>query len=300
MDFIFAGRPLLHLPVWSIYLVALHYHHELSGKIFSIDELLVLFGISLLAASAYFINQVYDYQSDLENRKLGFLQLRLISSKKMMAAFLISAITAIFIASFISGFIFVIFLQLFILGFIYSVPPMKLKDRPISGLIANAYGFGFLIPLSIMPDITVHNAGLLGWDNPFYFFCTVASIYLLTTIPDIEGDKKTDKKTLAVIMPVWSVKIMGLLLMLLSGWIAFKSRFPILFIVSLISSVFILLSIFIRNKKIEFIAIKFPILLLTLLAGYFYPAYLLFVVALIILTRVYYKKRFNVIYPKLT
>jgi len=33
LDYIFAARPMLLLPVWSIFLVALHYHHELAQKL---------------------------------------------------------------------------------------------------------------------------------------------------------------------------------------------------------------------------------------------------------------------------
>jgi hypothetical protein len=35
------------------------------------------------------------------------------------------------------------------------------------------------------------------------------------------------------------------------------------------------------------------------LAGYFFPVYFLFIVALLIATRIYYRKRFDVIYPRL-
>jgi len=46
-------------------------------------------------------------------------------------------------------------------------------------------------------------------------------------------------------------------------------------------------------------ACKFPILLLTLLAGIHFPFYLFLLLLTIILTRVYYKKRFGIVYPKL-
>ena len=46
-------------------------------------------------------------------------------------------------------------------------------------------------------------------------------------------------------------------------------------------------------------AAKMPLLALTLLAGYYYPVYLGFVVALLVGTRTYYHRRFGVIYPEL-
>jgi hypothetical protein len=47
-------------------------------------------------------------------------------------------------------------------------------------------------------------------------------------------------------------------------------------------------------------AAKIPILLLTLLAGTFYPAFFVFIIVLVWLTRVYYRRRFNMVYPSLT
>jgi hypothetical protein len=45
-------------------------------------------------------------------------------------------------------------------------------------------------------------------------------------------------------------------------------------------------------------AAKLPLLLLTLLAGFFYPGYFLFVVALLFGTRIYYRRRFHIAYPR--
>ena len=55
----------------------------------------------------------------------------------------------------------------------------------------------------------------------------------------------------------------------------------------------------VRSQQAVLFAAKRPILLLTLLAGYHYPVYLAFVVALLILTRTYYARRFGMVYPRL-
>lgn len=300
LDYIFAARPFLHLPVWSIFLVATYYHHQLSGKSFGLIEFIILFSLTLSAAAAYFINQIYDFESDKLNDKLGFLQKKILTDRNMITANIITSLLSVILIALISNLIFFILLQLLVLGYIYSAPPLRLKDRPFWGLLSNSYGFGFLIPLSVMPELNTHNSALLGWDNPFYFLATVASIYLLTTIPDIDGDRKTGKKTLSVIIPVPIVKILSLMIMLYSAYIAYRSNFDVLAIISVLSSIPIVLSLFIKNQAVVLFSVKFPILLLTLLAGYFYPYYFGFIVALIIITRVYYKKRFNMVYPKIT
>ena len=50
----------------------------------------------------------------------------------------------------------------------------------------------------------------------------------------------------------------------------------------------------------KLLVIGVGVLMLTLLAGYFFWGYILFVVALIIGSRIYYRKRFLITYPKLT
>ncbi|KAA3631716.1 MAG: hypothetical protein DWP97_12455 [Calditrichaeota bacterium] len=68
----------------------------------------------------------------------------------------------------------------------------------------------------------------------------------------------------------------------------------------MISILPLLISLFKNDTRILFFAIKFPILLLTMVSAYFFWQYGLFIVVLITATRIYYKKRFNMDYPKLT
>ena len=300
LDYIFAARPMLLLPVWSIFLVALHYHHELAEKTFSWSDLLILSCLTILTAGAYYINQVFDIESDKLNSKLGFLQKRLVSAGMLMAMYIIFSVLALSAAVFISTTLFIIFLQLLLLSFVYSAPPFRLKDRAVSGLFANAYSFGFLIPISVMPLITQHSAGLMGWDNPFYFFLSVMGVHILTTIPDIKGDKAAGKKTIGLILPLRVALLSAFMSFGGAALVAHYSNFLPLMIIAVISATLALTALVSTNFQIILAAAKIPILLLTLLAGYFYPIYFLFVVALLFLTRAYYKKRFNVVYPGLT
>ena len=300
LDYIFAARPMLLLPVWSIFLVALHYHHELAEKTFSWSDLLILSCLTILTAGAYYINQVFDIESDKLNSKLGFLQKRLVSAGMLMAMYIIFSVLALSAAVFISTTLFIIFLQLLLLSFVYSAPPFRLKDRAVSGLFANAYSFGFLIPISVMPLITQHSAGLMGWDNPFYFFLSVIGVHILTTIPDIKGDKAAGKKTIGLILPLRVALLSAFMSFGGAALVAHYSNFLPLMIIAVISATLALTALVSTNLQIILAAAKIPILLLTLLAGYFYPIYFLFIVALLFLTRAYYKKRFNVVYPGLT
>ena len=74
LDLLFAARPMLHIPVWTVFLITLHYHHELTGDSFDWRDLLMIVSLNLVFAGAYYINQVFDVRSDAINKKLGFFK----------------------------------------------------------------------------------------------------------------------------------------------------------------------------------------------------------------------------------
>jgi 4-hydroxybenzoate polyprenyltransferase len=300
LDLIFAARPMLHLPGWSIFLVALHYHHQLSGQYFSLEDLFVLVGITLLTAGAMYLNQVFDAASDEINDKLGFISRGYLGERDMMAAFLTASLAGSVIGEFISFVTVGIFVQAFALAWIYSVPPFRLKDRAFSGMLANGWAFGWLISLAVMPEINLNNAGLLGWDIPFYFFYVVAAVHCLTTIPDREGDRATGKMTVAVVVGSRITYGLAALFYLLALVTALLSGFMPLAVLAGIALALIGVNLLGSERIPATMAAKIPILLLTLLAGTFYPAFLVFIIVLVWLTRVYYRRRFNMVYPSLT
>ncbi len=295
IDFIFAARPMLLLPVWSLYLIADKFYF--GAEFFEILDFIVLFSLTLLVAGAYYINQIYDYQSDLINKKLGFLQSGKISKNEMTVVFVLISIIAIITGFKISPFLGGLFCVVFILGYIYSAPPLRLKDRPLLGLLSNSFAYGFLVPLSI-PGIAA-TPDYLIMIMPTYYFMIVSAGYLLTIIPDRDGDAKTGKQTLAVLLSDKSVIIVAIILLMISLLLAWQMNHLLLMIISSIS-ILLYITILISPKiNLILMACKVPILLMSLLAGYYYPGYLIFLVALLILTRLYYKKRFGMVYPRI-
>ena len=115
----------------------------------------------------------------------------------------------------------------------------------------------------------------------------------------MKGDERTGSKTIAMMLKRTGSLSIALLFMLSAVFLAFKSGYEILAYLAVLTSVLILAAIFIKSERIILLIAKLPPLLLTLLAGYFYPVYLLFIVALLFTMRIYYRKRFGIIYPKL-
>ena len=298
-DFIFAARPMLHIPVWTVYLLCLHYHHELTGESIDYLDLLMLLALNLAFAGAFYINQVFDIESDAINQKLGFIGHGIVSARTMVLAFGVCSMTALLLALWLSSLAFGIMAQIVLLSYAYSAPPWRLKDRPFWSLFANAWTFGFLIPFSVMPDLNLHNAGLLGWDNPFYFLAAVGGITALTMIPDRAGDSLTGKRTVAVVLGTRSTLTIAFILLSTAAYVAFRSQYAPLFYLAGLAAVFVLFAFLFYSERLILVAVKFPLLLMTLLAGFFYPGYLLFLVALVFATRIYYQKRFGILYPSL-
>ena len=299
LDYFFAARPLLQLPIWTVYLVSLHYSRESSMGRFGWPDLLIMLGISLLFTGAAYLNQVYDIESDRINRKVGFLQRGFLRPSQLTTGFAVVSIIPMAIAPFVSLLTLIIFAQFLLLSYFYSAPPLRLKDRPIGGLFANAYGHGLLVAIAVAFNLGLSDLDRLRWDIPVYFFLTVAAAHCLTTIPDRGGDAASGKHTLAVVLPRHGVLLVALILIAFSVVVALLRDYELLASLSIVAGVLALAALFLRIDAAVRFAAKMPLLLLTLVAGYFYPVYLAFVVALLIATRAYYLKRFGVVYPEL-
>jgi len=308
LDYIFATRPMLLLPVWTVYLIARHWHYQKSGLAIDLTDLYLLAGLTLVFAGAYYLNQVHDFKTDMINKKGGFLQHGLISRWQMTMAFVITSLLGISLGAMVSVAAVVLLAVIIVLGYLYSASPYRLKDRPIGGLLVNMAANGFLVAFSVTTRLSWHEQVSFQLWLPLYFALTVGGTYLLTTLPDQAGDKQTGKKTLVVwLVSLTSMKLGRLLTIQLAHLLMLGSIYSArqidswpLAILSLVTLVMITLNIFVSSEQLLLATIKLPLLLLTLLAGWYAPGYFLFVVALFIVTRIYYRHRFKMKYPRLT
>jgi len=296
IDFIFAARPMLLLPVWSIFLITKHFYFGETSL--EIIDYVVLTCLTFLVAGAYYINQVYDYQSDLINKKLGFLQSGKISKNEMIFVYLFCSVISVITGFKISIFLGALFCVMLALGFTYSAPPLRLKDRPIAGLLSNSIAYGILVPLTI-PGF-IERVEYLAMILPTYLFLTVSAGYLLTILPDRDGDAKTGKQTLAVILSDRTVISVAIVLLLFSVLIAWQMNHLYLMRISSVSLLLYVVTLIYPKSNLILLACKLPILLMSILAGYYYHSYFIFLIALLFLTRLYYKKRFGIVYPRIS
>ncbi|MFQ5676087.1 MAG: UbiA prenyltransferase family protein, partial [bacterium] len=209
LDYFFVLRPTLFFPVWTVFLAGFFVQSKYgvsaptgsvstNGSVVGNDLDFVWVGLFLtcLMGASFVLNQIMDRHTDGQNRKLFLIaDGHLTPRAAFIESIALSAVALVF------GFIFsitigVLFVAIFALtGWLYSFEPFKLKDRPILGLVANGLG-AFLIFVGgwiVHGNLTVES---ITYSVPYV--CAVAAVYLLTTLPDMEGDASTKKMTFGV------------------------------------------------------------------------------------------------------
>lgn len=293
LDHLFLIRPVLMPPVWTILLLGHRRSSQLSGD----DNLpgLAVLLVTFLVGAVYVLNQIFDIESDRQNKKLFFLAKGYISKRsaifEMVLLNLISIIPA-FLISVKLGFLFTLGM---LFGILYSTPPVSLKNRPFGGLILNVLAHGnlaFLIGWSMNHSLSTKS---LLFSFPYMF--AVGAIYLNTTIPDMEGDRRSGKITLAVRWGKERVIILSSILVAVAIVLSILLEDIPFLLASSLSFPFFIFSAFTRKERQIVIATKVSILFLSIAAGIFYPWYFVILILGFIGTRLYYKARFNLDYP---
>jgi 1,4-dihydroxy-2-naphthoate octaprenyltransferase len=186
-------------------------------------------------------------------------------------------------------------LNIILLGLAYSLPVIRLKDRPLGGLAANALAYGFFIP--ILAARPVYSLDDLYSAVPYVL--AIAAGYVFTAIPDLPGDKESGKKTIAVILGAGPARVIGTAFISVTAFAGFFVGNWELGVTALIGTAIGLVSCVKTNRSADLAAAKIPIFILLLFTAAHFPFFLLVILLTIILTRAYYKLKFDVTYPKL-
>ncbi|MCJ7508297.1 MAG: UbiA family prenyltransferase [candidate division Zixibacteria bacterium] len=294
-DHIFLARPVLLPPVWTILLLGYHRSVTLNGESGSIFLTFIL--LTFLSGAIYVLNQICDIETDRINRKLFLLPDNVISRKSAIVQTVIMNLVSIVPAFFISLTLGILFILGFILSYIYSAPPLVLKNRPFGGLLSNALGHGSLVFLIGWCANTNLSAKALLYSVPYLL--AVGAIYLNTTIPDIEGDKKVGKITLAVKWGKFASKLFSGFLVLTALVFSVMLKDYFFSVVTFISAVFFVYMILSDNNQVIILATKIAVLGLSIVAGIFYIWYFILLLFVYIISKIYYRSRFNMNYPTL-
>ncbi len=303
LDYFFVLRPMLFFPGWSTllagYFITEKNHLFLSSFIWnSFDPLrILLLFISFGAAmgASFLLNQLKDIVSDKENDKLYFIAKGFITKRAAFIEVVFLIIISLATAYYVSISVLIVS-AIFILltGYLYNYSPFKMKDRPWMSLLANSF-MGFLAFAMGWFGTHSYSREIFYDSLPYLFFNT--ALYFYTTMPDIEGDKKSNKHTLAVDYGIRPLILAAFGLYILSAIIGIVlNDIQALFFI-ILSSPFFILTIKKMDVDSAVRTTKFSILFYALAVCFKIPAYFMLMVVLFFFTKWYFKARFDVNYP---
>jgi 4-hydroxybenzoate polyprenyltransferase len=282
-------------PVWTILLLGHHRSAVFSGE--SNLPGLILILVAFLVGAVYLLNQIYDVESDRLNKKLFFLAEGYLSKRDAIFETVLLNLISIIPAYLISPDLGVLFTLGFLFGLFYSVPPFSFKGKPLGGFLFNILAHGNLTFFGGWAMNQTLSAKSILFSLPYMF--AVGAVYLNTTIPDMEGDKRSGKITLAVKWGKEKVVIFAFILVFLSTALSFFIKDIPFFIASALVFPFFLFSALTKKNNAIVLSTKLAILFLSIAAGFFYPWYFAVLILGFLGTRFYYKARFKLNYPTL-
>ncbi len=301
-DFIFLLRPMILIPVWTFYLLGAKHGSTSAGTELPLYPFLAgLVSFTALLGSIYIINQITDRETDRANRKLFLVSHSIVPLKSawIEAAALIALSLAVSILLLPTAFTAVIVMSL-ALGIAYSVEPMKFKRRHVLDVLSNAVGNGILNTLAgwIAVGAPLESLETLA---PYPF--AVASVHLTTTLADIEGDRMSGMRTSGMMLGVRNGTVLSVVLMAGAVVTATVVGNTPAFYASLLSLPLFLIPARAAKREVGSAAVLLPAkgatLIFSITAGFLFPIYIPTLLVIILLTRLYYHRRFGMSYPSL-
>lgn len=313
LDYLAVIRPTLLFPVWTLLLLGYYRGLDFSNslqtnpRLFdlpivltpSLDIARTVLLFSMLMGAVYIVNQIADAPTDALNDKLYLVAQGYVDIKILITEAILLTVGAVILGIYWFGEVQLLYLSLiglsFITGWIYSVPPVRLKGRPILDLFANAIGYG-TVAFSLGWVSVAKFSGHTLYNSLPYLLC-VGATFINTTLPDIKGDKANGDITTGVFLGIKRASILSVILLVFAILASvFLEDFIALTATSLSLPFFVYTAV---KKKINVILLtnKIGILILSLVTCVIIPCYFLLLVGTIIAVKLYYSLRFGIKYP---
>ena len=304
LDYLFILRPTLFFPVWTVFLAGYHANMifdptKLSSETGSVpahSAFLIALLLTLLMGAVYIFNQVVDIRSDQKNEKLFFIAKKIIKKRTALIEGVLLTIFSIGFAFLINIKIGLMFVVIFLItGIFYSYKPFTWKDRPFMGAVANFLG-GWSVAACGWITAGTDSLHFVYRALPYGF--GLVAVYLLTTIPDIPGDREFNKITFGVKYGKKATVYWALFIEIITVVLSYILKDYMFFFPALVALPLFLIAV--ATLEIDDIlkAIKFTILFASLAVCVKYPVYFLMILFTFYFSKWYYKKRFNLEYPK--
>jgi len=298
-DRYFFARPVLMPPVWTIVLLAAAQGEQSFLSSLSVVSLRTWAGLAwcfFLFGGVYIFNQIFDIESDRLNDKLYFLPRSILSVRSATAQYGLFTGLALAGGWWMGEVWFCTSVAIAVLGVAYSLPPIRLKDRPFGGLLANAIGHGTLV--YYLGSALGRPDSVPVWGASSSYALAVAALYVLTTIPDRAGDEITGKRTISTRFGPRAAAVIATVFVLGAGVAGiFHDQWP------LVISAGVSLPFFAATAASQTFcgsAVRVALLSLSFFACLAFWPYVFVLVVLYLSTRWYYRRRFGVSYPRMS
>lgn len=299
VDLFFLLRPIVLIPSWAFLLAGVLRASESLGLAPpALGELwlpLVLFTMSL--AGSYVVNQIYDAESDRENGKLFLISEGHISLGAAWITAIVLMAGSILGSAVFDRSVLIWSILASGIGFLYSADPARLKARPLLDLVANASGYGLIAFLFGYSRVAPVGTDTFILSIPYMLL--VAAVFVHTTVVDRPGDEKAGLRTTAVLLGDRNTSWFGLALLvgaLATGWMLGE---PYPAVAAFGGLAFFLLSVVDPGVKGSTLSYQWGSLVFVILIIIRMPLFGALLLLLVLLTRLYYRFRFGMTYPKL-
>lgn len=303
IDYLFLLRPTLLVPVWTFLLLG--YHRAVTvagGPRFHLAVPLRLVWIALLYSAlmgaVYIVNQICDRETDRANEKLFLLSHGYLPLRNAVVAALLLVLFSFAGGVLLGARLALLFFASFALGMLYSIPPVKLKGRPLFDLLANALGYGLLafsVGWSAASPVSVD---ALSYALPYVL--AVGAVFVNTTVPDISGDREAGDRTTGVVLGAAAATVVGLLLLVACLAVSAAMRDLVCGLAAVLAlPPFVLAAARRGERQAALRSIRIGAPILVVLTAALFPAYVFLLVLCYLSLRWYYRTRFGFVYPTL-
>ena len=295
-DYIFVLRPLILIPAWSFYLIGAG--ESVDGSIpagFEIPSVWSFLCLTAVLITAYLLNQIFDRDSDARNEKCPYLSQGIFGVKTLLFLALGFYLLASYSFRHLADAQRIPLIAALVLSLIYSLPPVRLCTRPILDLLANAVGFGgiaFILGFSLA---RAEPSDRLIMSLPYVLL--VGATFLHTTILDAAGDREAGKLSTTVLIGTRASKIGAVVLHAAAVGAAIYTGRPVAMALTSLTLPLTLAALPAGGTSRSSIQVQGTTALITLGAVVMWPAYLLILIPLLLLSRFYHRKRFGFNYP---
>lgn len=301
LDYVFVLRPTQFFPLWMTMLSG---YAMASGTGLFSTEPLPYFAILLLTlnfGAGFIFNQIVDRENDRHNNKLFLISHDHIT---LQSAWIEGILLTL--VSFAGGyFVSIPFMLSAIcftgIGILYNF--LGFMNRPILGAAMNFSG-GLISFISGAYAASADEQSfyqLLFFSLPYGF--AWAAVYVLVTLPDLEGDRKFGKRTAAVHYGIKTTLTAALVLDGLALQFAGMTKEPVI-LLTVGSAALISFPLFWKvlkemNPKEIFAPVKYSMLFLAAGVAIYLPQFLILILGNYMACRFYYRRRFGLNYPNL-